>query len=123
MPADFWTSCGYHLTRRDDEGRLVVTDDYLRLYFSRPELALVAESCAAERALHERLLEDPRGAVSEADLARLEDEDARENYGVMLRFRDQLIAAPTLEAFYDGLFRRDVSVPPDFVHHTAQVIL
>ena len=122
MP-DFWTSSGYHLLRRNGERRLVVTDDNLRYYFSRPELALVAESCAAERALHERLLADPRAAVGEADLARLEDADARDNYAVMLRFRDQLVAAPTLEAFYDGLFRRDVAVPPDFVHHTVQVIL
>jgi len=22
MPQDFWTSCGYHLLRRNDEGRL-----------------------------------------------------------------------------------------------------
>jgi hypothetical protein len=123
MPADFWASSGYHLLRRNDEGRLVVTDDYLRYYYARPELALVAESCAAEHALHARLFEEPRALVSTSDLAGIEDEDARENYAVMLRFRDQLLAAPTLEAFYDGLFRHDVSVPPDFVHHTVQVIL
>jgi hypothetical protein len=41
----------------------------------------------------------------------------------MLRFRSQLLAAETLEAFYSGLFRREVSVPPDFIHHTVQVIL
>lgn len=41
----------------------------------------------------------------------------------MLRFRARLLEAPTLEAFYAGLFQRDVAVPPDFVHHTAQVIL
>jgi hypothetical protein len=34
-----------------------------------------------------------------------------------------LLAAPTLEAFYSDLFRRDIAVPPDFVHHTVQVIL
>lgn len=123
MAHDFWTSSGYDLLDRTTEGRLVVTDEYLRYYFSRPELALVAESCAAERALHERLLEKPRAEVSAADLARLEDVDARENYAVMLRFRDQLLQAPTLEAFYDSLFRRDVAVPPDFIHHTVQVIL
>ncbi|HEX2828917.1 MAG TPA: DUF6352 family protein [Burkholderiales bacterium] len=123
MTQDFWTSSGYHLLRRNEEGRLVVTDDYLRLYFARPELALVPESCAAERALHERLLDEPRSEVSAAGLAELADEDARENYAVMLRFRDQLLEAPTLEAFYDGLFRRDVAVPPDFIHHTVQVIL
>ena len=41
----------------------------------------------------------------------------------MLRFRCELLAAPTLEAFYAGLFQRDVAVPPDFIHHTAQVIV
>ena len=122
MP-DFWSSSGFGLLDRNAEGRLVVTDDYLRYYFSRPELALVAESCAAEHALHERLLADPRAAVAASELARIEDADARDNYAVMLRFRDQLVEAPTLEAFYDGLFRRDVAVPPDFVHHTVQVIL
>ena len=122
MP-DFWAACGFHLLERSHDGRLVVTDDYLRSYFERPELALVAESCAAEHALHGRLIDTPRAAVTENDLAALADDDARENYRVMLRFRDQLVAAPTLEAFYFDLFRRDVAVPPPFVHHTAQVIL
>lgn len=122
MP-DFWTSCGYRLLERAGDGRLKITDAYLRAYFERPELALVAESCAAERALHARLIETPRAPVAEQDLAALADADARENYGVMLRFRDQLLAAPTLEACYFDLFRRDVAVPPAFVHETAQVIL
>ncbi len=120
---DFWSTCGYDVLERAEDGRLIVTDDYLRLYFSRPELELVAESCSAERALHQRLLDDPRHAVADADLARLADEDARENYRVMLRFRSQLLAAPTLESFYFDVFRSDVAVPPDFIHHTAQVIL
>jgi len=122
MP-DFWAGCGYHLLARAEDGRLRVTDDYLRAYFERPELTLVAESCAAERALHARLLEAPRTGVTATEIDAIEDEDARENYRVMLRFRDQLLAAPTLEAFYFDLFRRDVAVPPPFVHHTAQVIL
>ena len=122
MP-DFWSASGYRLLERGDDGRLRVTDDYLRAFFERPELALVAESCAAERALHSRLAETPRARVEEADLATIEDEDARENYRVMLRFREQLLAAPTLEAFYFDLFRRDVAVPPPFIHQTAQVIL
>jgi hypothetical protein len=122
MP-DFWASCGFSLLERGAEGRLRVTDAYLRAYFERPELAPVAESCPAERALHARLVEDPRAPVSAQALAQIADEDARENYSVMLRFRDQLLAAPTLEAFYFDLFRRDIAVPPAFVHHTTQVIL
>ena len=120
---DFWSGCGFRLLRKGADGRLVVTDDYLRFYYSRPELALVAESCAAERALHASLLEAPRREVPGAEIDAIADADARENYRVMLRFRAALLAAPSLEAFYSGLFQHDVAVPPDFIHHTVQVIL
>jgi hypothetical protein len=121
--ADFWASCGYRLLRRNGEGRLVVTDDYVRWYFARPEIAPLPESCEHERALHAALGEAPRRAVPEAEIAAIADADAQENYRVMLRFRDRLLAAPTLEAFYFDLFRTDVSVPPDFIHQTVQDIL
>jgi hypothetical protein len=121
--SDFWPHCGYNLLKRQEDGRLVVTDDYLRLYYARPELAPVAESCAAERALHAALMQDPRREVAPGEIAALADADARDNYQVMMRFRGRLLAAPTLEAFYFDLFREDVAVPPDFIHHTAQVIL
>jgi hypothetical protein len=120
---DFWPSCGYRLLRKGSDGRLVVTDDYLRLYYARPELAPVGESCPAERALHASLLESPRREVAEREIEAIVDADARENYRVMLRFRAGLLAAPTLEAFYAGLFQHDIAVPPDFIHHTVQVIL
>ena len=122
MP-DFWQSCGYHLLRRTAEGRLLVTDDYLRAYYARPELAPIPESCEAERWLHASLMAEPRRIVAEAEIGALVDPDTRENFRVMLRFRDQLLGAPTLEAFYADLFVRDVAVPPDFVAHTAQVVL
>jgi hypothetical protein len=61
--------------------------------------------------------------VTEREIAAIDDADARENYQVMLRFRARLLEAPTLEAFYAGLFKRDIAVPPDFIHHTVQVIL
>lgn len=122
MP-DFWTSCGYNLLRKGGDGRLVVTDDYLRLYYSRPELVPVAESCAAERGLHAALLNEPRREIPRAEIDAIADLDTRENYRVLLRFRAALLAAPSLEAFYSTLFQHDVAVPPDFVHHTAQVIL
>jgi len=121
--ADFWQSSGYHLLRKRADGRLVVTDDFLRFYYSRPELAPVAESCAAERALHASLMQDPRRNVAGAEIDAVADPDARENYRVMMRFRGRLLAAETLEAFYFDLFREDVAVPPAFIHHTAQVIL
>lgn len=120
---DFWQHCGYHLLERAEDGHLRVTDDYLRLYYERPELAPVAESCTAERYLHQSLLDAPRRPVTDAEIAALADPDARENYQVMLRFREQLLAAPTLEGFYFNLFSQDVAVPPPFMHHTAEVIL
>jgi hypothetical protein len=121
--ADFWPSCGFNLLKRGTDGRLVVTDDYLRLYYARPELAPVAESRGAERALHASLLERPRRAVADPEIEAVADADARENYRVVLRFRDRMLAATTVEAFYFDLFRDDIAVPPDFIHHTAQVIL
>lgn len=121
--ADFWPSCGYSLLERGADGRLVVTDDYLRAYFTRPELAPVEESCGDERALHAALLENPRRNVEESQIAAIRDGDARENYRVILRFRAQLLAAPSLEAFYSGLFRDEVAVPPLFIDQTVQVIL
>ncbi len=122
MP-DFWPSCGFNLLKRGSDGRLVVTDEYLRLYYTRPELAPVPESCAAERALHAALMENPRREVPGAEIDAVADGDARENYRVMLRFRGELLAAPSLESFYSNLFQRDVLVPPDFIDHTVQVIL
>ena len=122
MP-DFWAGCGYRLLGKASDGRLAVTDDYLRAYFERPELALVPESCPAEERLHARLIASPRSAVEASELEAIADADARENYRIMLRFRDQLVAAPTLEAFYFDLFRSDVAVPPQFVLETTQVIL
>jgi hypothetical protein len=121
MP-DFWRGCGYHLLGRE-HGRLKVTDDYLRAYYSRPELAPIDASCGEEQALHAALMEQPRRAVEDRRIASLRDEDARENYRVMLRFRDQLLAAASLEAFYAGLFQRDVAVPPLFIDQTVQAIL
>jgi Family of unknown function (DUF6352) len=123
MP-DFWPSCGYRLLTRGGDGRLTVTDDYLRSFLARPELAPIAESCAAELALHDALLATPRRAVRDGELAALADADARDNYGIFLRFRDRLAGAASLESAYMGLFRGEgVDVPPLFVHQLTQVLL
>ena len=120
---DFWATCGYSLLERLPDRRLRVTDEYLRRYYSRPELAPVHASCAAERALHRSLVEAPRRAVSDAEVAAVEDGDARENYGVMLRFRDALLAHESLESFYAALFTSEVAVPLDFIRDTVQAIV
>ena len=122
MP-DFWSSCGYRLLTTGADGRLVVTDDFLRASLLRPELAPIAESSAAELALHEKLIAAPRAAVADAELANITDEDARANYDIWLRFRGRLLAAPTLEAAYVALFRAGVDVAPVLVHQLTEIIL
>lgn len=122
--ADFWASSGYRLLRRGDDGRLVVTDDFLRSYLMRPELAPVRESGAGELALHDALMATPRREVAQAMLGAVEDPDARDNYAIFLRFRERLVEAPSLEAAYVGLFGgAGVDVPPLLVHHLTQVLL
>jgi hypothetical protein len=123
MP-DFWRSSGYHLLEKDPAGRLRVSDDFLRAYYLRPEIHPVEESCDAEHALHESLMAAPRRAVAAAELEAVADADARDNYRILLRFRDRLLAAGTLEACYAGLFQgQGVDVPPLFVEQLAHVIL
>ncbi len=121
---ELWPGCGFRLLKRDGQGRLKVTDDFLRAYLGRPEMAPVAESCDAERALHARLLENPRSKVTKKEVAALADADARENYAVMLDFRDRLVKSGTVEACYAALFREgDVPVPGLFVDQMAHVIV
>ena len=125
---DFWPDSGYDLLKVRDDGRLAVTDAYLRALLERPELAPVAESNDAERALHAELLADPRMAVPDSRLKALGDPDAIENYQVALAFRDRLVRADSLEAAYLDLFLNPgshggVPVPPLFVDLLAQAIV
>jgi len=123
MP-DFWPSCGYRLLTATPEGRLLLSDAFLRDSLLRPELSPVAESGASESALHERLLAQPRRAVSEPEIAAIADPDAGDNYRIWLRFRDRLLAAPDLESAYAALFHGEgVDVPPLFVQQLTQVVL
>ncbi len=120
---DFWLSCGHHLLDRDAEGRLVVTDDFLKAYLARPEIAPPPEACASERALHAALLADPRRPVHHEEVRAIADADARENWGVMIAFRDQLAHHPTLEAAYLDIVRRNVRLPHLFLSQMAHAIL
>ena len=73
----------------------------------------VEESCAAERALHAALMNEPRRAVAEAEIDSIADEDARDNYRILLRFRGRLLEAGTVEGCYATLFRGGkIDVPP-----------
>jgi hypothetical protein len=120
---DFWRNSGFHLLQRDPAGRLRVTDDFLRAYYLRPEIHPVEESGPLERELHAALMAEPRLRLAEKELKSLEDADAQENYRVLLRFRDRLLAAGTLEGAYMGLFKGPVDVPPMFVDQLVHVIL
>jgi hypothetical protein len=121
---DFWRSCGYRLLAPGPQRTLRVTDDFLRGFLARPELAPVSQSGPAELALHDALMAAPRADVTPARIAAVEDEDARENYRIWLRFRDRLAAADSLEAAYLGLFRGDgVDVPPLLVDQLTQILL
>lgn len=124
MSKHFWASSGHVLLEHDPSGGLLVTDEYLKAYLARKELIPPDDACAAERALHARLLADPRTVVTAADIAALADADARENWQYMLAFRDRLITAPTLEAAYMALTRDGwKGVPPLFMLQMAHVIL
>ena len=121
---DFWPSSGFSQLERNARGWLVPTDRYLHLFLARPELALVPESCAAEIALHEALMASPRQAVAPTELAAVADADVRANYSFFLRFRDDLLAAKTLEAYYLQTLRSgNVRVPPLFINLLAQACL
>jgi hypothetical protein len=124
LAQDFWRHSGFHLLLRDAGGRLVVSDDFLRAYYLRPELRPVAESCASEIALHEALMDAPRMPVEAEQIEAIADADVRFNYRVVLDFRARLLAAPSLEACYLGLFAGgNVGVPPLFIDQLAQIIL
>jgi hypothetical protein len=122
-----WPQSGFYQPMRNERGWLVPSDDYLQLFLARPELALIPESCEAEQALHAALAASPSRPVAPGELQALKDPDARDNYALFLRFRDGLLAAGTLEAYYLGLFPRDgtgsVDIPPLFIDLIAQAII
>ena len=127
---DFWRNSGFLLVNRDARSHLTLTDDFLRAYWNRPEVRPIDESCEAERALHARLLEQPRSPVGETELAALADPDAVDSYRIVAAFRERLIAAETLEAAYLEYFRRppnrsagEAPVPPLFLDQLAHVIV
>ena len=121
---DFWLSCGHHLLDHDEGGGLLVTDEFLKVYLARPELAPPPEACAVERTLHATLLAEPQRAISASDIAAMADADARENWTVLIAFRDHLMRHKTLEAAYLDLVRNGLgSTPPLFLNQLVNLIL
>ena len=83
---DFWLSCGHHLLDRDAGGGLVATDEFLKVYLARPELAPPPEACAAERALHASLLAEPRRVVPASEIATIADADGDQGRNELRRY-------------------------------------
>jgi hypothetical protein len=124
MQHDFWLSCGFDGLVASQAGMLTPTDAYWRWLLARPELVLLPESCPAERRLHGALLEAPTKAINPEALKAFKDPDARESYTYFLRFRDGVLAAGTLEAYYAKLFRASaITIPPLFIDMMVQAIL
>ena len=122
---DFWIESGYKLLDKSVDGNLLVTDDFFRAYLMRPEMELVEESCDAERSLHARLLEDPTTVVNPADIAAMADDDIKENYQIIIGFRDHLINSNSIENGYLDFFRNkpSIKIPPLFLNQLTQIIL
>ena len=124
MRRDFWKSAGMHLLEPSPEGWLAVTPDFLRAYYTRPEVHPVEDSNANEIQLHEALLADPFRRVSEAEITAIADVDAIETYRIVLGFRDVLRKAGTIEGAYLALMRGGgPQLPPVFVDQLVHLIL
>jgi Family of unknown function (DUF6352) len=123
MSRDFWLSCGHHLLDRDSRGRLLVTDDFLKAYFARPELWPPENACAAEVELRSGLLAGPRRMVSAAQIAAITDLDARDNWQWVLGWRDHLLRHMTLEEAYVDIAVNGRRFPHIFINQLVQVIL
>jgi Family of unknown function (DUF6352) len=130
MSEIFWVHSGLALLDTDDHGSLLVTDDFLRAYLDRQELALVPESCDGEKALHTKLKLNPRliDIEFEQGVALISDIDVQESFRLFLRFRNRLLVAPNLQAAYVGIFtdaqaQGRIDVPPLFVDQLAQIII
>src|SRR5262249_27902524 len=121
---DFWHSCGHHFLDRAESGGYVVTDDFLKVYLARPELIPLPDACSAERNLHAALIAGPRRSVATSEIMAIADADARENWEMLIAFRDHLLRHKTLEAAYVDLMRRGVGrTPPLFINQLVHVIL
>ena len=122
MP-EFWVASGHHLTRLDGRGRMIVTDELLLAWLARPELLPPPEACAAERALHARLMAAPRRPVTEPELAALADPDGEENWRLFLPLRDRLLRPGTMEAGYAAILAEGLRLPLVFLNQLVQLIL
>ena len=121
---DFWKSAGMHLVEVNADGWLTLTPDFLRAFYTRPEVHPIDTSCDEETRLFEDLMADPFMAVSKERLATLIDQDAAYNYQTVLSFRAHLVAAGSLEGAYLRMMRtQDIDLPPVFLDQLVHVIV
>ena len=66
-------------------------------------------ACLAERKMHVALLSDPKVPVTASQLAAIVD--ARENWQMMIAWRDHLVKHCTLEAAYLDIVRNNIKFP------------
>jgi hypothetical protein len=83
----------------------------------------LSEACPAERKLHLALLNDPREPVAASQVAAIADPDARENWQMMIAWRDHLTKHRTLEAAYLEMIRRNIKFPHVLIGQLVQAIL
>lgn len=122
---EFWKSSGFHLVNQLDDGWLQVSDDFMRAYYTRPEIHPIEESCATEHMLFERLMASPFADVSEEELNSIVDKDARSGYKIVLDYRKYLETSGSLEAAYAGLFGQGqaITIPPMFIDQLTHIIM
>jgi hypothetical protein len=122
---DFWISSGHHLLTGTRPTALSSQTPFSRPIMARPELLPPQEACETERRLHhELLMHHPRRPVTHDEIAAIEDPDARENWRIMIAFRDRLLTTPSLEAAYLQLALGSTNdTPPLLMNQLTQVVL
>ena len=124
MKRDFWKSAGIHLLEIQDNGWLKITPDYLRAYYTRPEVHPIDTSCKMEHQLFEQLMDDPFGEVEESQISQIKDLDAADNYRVLMSFRALLLRSGTLEQAYLQLMQSGrINIPPLFIDQMVHIIM
>ena len=123
MAQDFWAGSGFHDLVATPQG-LKATPAWIARFLGRDELMPPAEAGPRERAMHSRLCANPLAVVAPETLASIEDADARDNWAEFLKFRDRVLAAPSVEACYLDLFTRaQVDLAPPFLDAMVEVIV
>ena len=118
-----WPGAGLAQLQATELGQLQPTAAWWRHWLARPELALVAESCAGEKALHRLLQNDPLAPISDRALDAIADADVRDSWRHWRTLREQVQSAGTLETWLLHQYQGGVQVPPLFLDLVAQALV